>query len=190
MQLNWAIAALVAAMPLATARTCRVVAGGDSRVDDAPAIISAFKHCGRNGRVIFDAPLYHINTIMNITWLKNVEIDIHGTLLVCSHSELALSWYSSRLTSLKWSTDIQYWLKHSMPVGFQNQSTAFILGGDGVKIDGFNQGTFNGNGDYWYEFISKQPNQSNYPGRPHAITFNGLTNSVVRGLRFIRSQMW
>jgi hypothetical protein len=75
-------------------------------------------------------------------------------------------------------------------VGYQNQSTAWVLGGDNIRINGFGTGTFNGNGDVWYGFIRQQPNTSNYPGRPHAITFNGLTNSVVKGLRFLRSQMW
>lgn len=77
-----------------------------------------------------------------------------------------------------------------MPVGYQNQSTAFILGGDGITFEGHGHGTFDGNGDDWYRFIRTQPNTSNYPGRPHAITFNGLTNSVFRGVSFLRSQMW
>ena len=85
---------------------------------------------------------------------------------------------------------MKYWLKNSMEVGYQNQSTAFILGGNNVHIDGHGRGTFNGNGDVWYEYISKQPNQSNYPGRPHALTMKNLTNSSMKGMRFIRSQMW
>lgn len=59
-----------------------------------------------------------------------------------------------------------------------------------MRINGHGVGTFNGNGDHWYEWIKTQPNSSNYPGRPHQITFNGLSNSVVRGLNFLRSQMW
>jgi polygalacturonase len=74
-----------------------------------------------------------------------------------------------------------------MPVGYQNQSTAFILGGDEVTIDGHGRGTLDGYGDVWYSYIH---GQSNYPGRPHQITFKGLTNSVVRGVNFLRSQMW
>lgn len=92
--------------------------------------------------------------------------------------------------SVQWSTDIQYWLNNSLPVGYQNQSTAFIVGGNNVTINGHGTGTFNGNGDVWYAFISKQAVTSNYPGRPHAITFNGLNNSHVAGLNFQRSQMW
>lgn len=77
-----------------------------------------------------------------------------------------------------------------MDVGYQNQSTAFIIGGDDVRINGFGTGTFNGNGDDWYKWIRQQENTSNYPGRPHALTLSHLTNSAIHGLRFLRSQMW
>ncbi|KAH8891777.1 pectin lyase-like protein [Thozetella sp. PMI_491] len=151
-------------------KTCTVKTAGTNLTDDAPAIIQAFKDCGRGGRVIFEDTVYYVNSIMNITWLDDVEIDVHGTLL--------------------WSTDITYWLNHSMPVGYQNQSSAFILGGDRVRLNGYGKGTLDGNGDYWYQWIKKQPNTSNYPGRPHAITFHSLTNSVIKGINFLRSQMW
>ncbi|EEU41773.1 uncharacterized protein NECHADRAFT_106547 [Fusarium vanettenii 77-13-4] len=151
-------------------KTCIVKAGGTNATDDAPAIIEAFEKCGRRGRVIFHPTTYHINSVLNITWLDDVYIDLKGTLL--------------------WSTDIEYWLQNSLDVGYQNQSTAFILGGNKVVLDGHGTGTLDGNGDYWYQWIRKQANSSNYPGRPHAITLNGLTNSIVRGVNFLRSQMW
>ncbi|KAI0176467.1 galacturan 1,4-alpha-galacturonidase B [Hypoxylon sp. FL1284] len=151
-------------------KTCIVASGGVNTTDDAPAILEAFEECGRNGNVVFSPSTYYISSVMNISGLENVDIDIRGTLL--------------------WSTDIEYWLNHSMPVGYQNQSTAFILGGDNVTIRGHGEGTFDGNGDYWYEWIAQQENTSNYPGRPHAITFNGLRNSVISGINFLRSQMW
>ncbi|KAH8714752.1 galacturan 1,4-alpha-galacturonidase B [Ilyonectria robusta] len=151
-------------------KTCVVNAGGSNDTDDAPAVRKAFKKCGHGGRVVFKPTTYYINTVLNVSGLENVDIDILG--------------------ELSWGTNITYWLNNSLPVGYQNQSTAFVLGGNNVRINGYNRGTFNGNGDEWYKFIRSQPNTSNYPGRPHAITFNGLTNSVVRGLRFLRSQMW
>ena len=77
-----------------------------------------------------------------------------------------------------------------MDVGYQNQSTALIIGGNNVRINGYGRGTFDGNGDYWYRWIREQPNTSNYPGRPHGVTFDNLTNSIIRGLTFLRSQMW
>ncbi|OBT47732.1 hypothetical protein VE00_02195 [Pseudogymnoascus sp. WSF 3629] len=151
-------------------KSCVVKSGGSNATDDAPAILKAFKKCGHKGRVVFEPTNYYVNSVMNIDWLKDVDVDIYGTLL--------------------WSTDIQYWLNNSMDVGYQNQSTALIIGGDNVRINGHGTGTFDGNGDYWYQWIRKQPNTSNYPGRPHAVTFGNLTNSVVKGLTFLRSQMW
>ncbi|KAJ5288155.1 hypothetical protein N7478_003841 [Penicillium angulare] len=151
-------------------KTCVVQGGGTNATDDAPQILHAFKTCGQHGTVIFEPKDYYVNSVMNVSWLKDVDIDIHGRLV--------------------WSTDIVYWLNNSMDVGYQNQSTAFIIGGDDVRINAFDVGTFDGNGDYWYQWIREQPNTSNYPGRPHAVTFSHLTNSVIRGLRFLRSQMW
>ncbi|KAH7397380.1 extracellular exo-polygalacturonase-like protein [Pyrenochaeta sp. MPI-SDFR-AT-0127] len=151
-------------------KTCTVKAGGTNTTDDAPAIRAAFQECGRHGKIVFTPTTYHVNSVLDIRALEDVEIDVRGELL--------------------WGTNIQYWLNASLPVGYQNQSTAFILSGNNVRINGHGVGTFNGNGDYWYEWIRQQPNTSNYPGRPHQITFTGLTNSVVKGLNFLRSQMW
>ncbi|KAF2027136.1 extracellular exo-polygalacturonase-like protein [Setomelanomma holmii] len=151
-------------------KTCTIKANGSNLTDDAPAIRAAFKECGNHGKIVFTPTTYFVNTELDIRGLEDVDIDIQGELL--------------------WSTDIQYWLNASLPVGYQNQSTAFIFGGNNVRINGHGAGAFNGNGDYWYQWIKKQSNTSNYPGRPHQITFNGLTNSVVKGLRFLRSQMW
>ncbi|KAF3036395.1 hypothetical protein E8E11_003947 [Didymella keratinophila] len=117
-------------------KTCAVKASGTNKTDDAPAIRAAFKECGRHGKIVFEPATYYVNSVLNITGLEDVDIDIQGELLA----------------------------------SYQNQSTAFVLGGN-----------------HW---IKKQSNTSNYPGRPHQITFNGLTNSVVKGLRFLRSQMW
>ncbi|KAH7069731.1 extracellular exo-polygalacturonase-like protein [Paraphoma chrysanthemicola] len=158
------------ASPSNARKTCIVKNSGTNLTDDAPAIRAAFEECGHHGKIVFSPTTYYVNTELDIRGLEDVDIDVQGELL--------------------WSTDIQYWLNASLPVGYQNQSTAFILGGNNVRINGHGVGTFNGNGDYWYQWIRKQSNTSNYPGRPHQITFNGLTNSVVKGLRFLRSQMW
>ncbi|KAJ5336416.1 uncharacterized protein N7506_004438 [Penicillium brevicompactum] len=128
-------------------KQCLIKSSGSNATDDAPAILEAFHKCGRNGRVIFEPTTYYVNSIMNISWLENVDIEIHGKLL-----------------------------------------TFYI--GNNVRINGYGKGNLDGNGDYWYQWIRKQPNTSNYPGRPHAVTFNGLKNSVINGLTFLRSQMW
>lgn len=72
----------------------------------------------------------------------------------------------------KWGTDIEYWLENSLPIGpgesqdsyppaaYQNQTTAFILGGKRLNVEGHGYGTFDGNGQAWYDFVD---GQSNYP---------------------------
>lgn len=65
------------------ARTqCEVKPGGSSEIDDVPAILDALTTCGSGGRVTFTNHTYYINSVMNTTWLDDVEIDLQGTLLV------------------------------------------------------------------------------------------------------------
>ena len=47
-----------------------------------------------------------------------------------------------------------------MPIGYQNQSTVWYLGGDNITFEGFGTGTFDGNGQAWYDFVK---GTSNYP---------------------------
>lgn len=67
------------------AQTCTVKSGGSNATDDGPAIIEAFRECGKDATVVFEPTTYHVNSVMNITWLQNVKIDLQGTLSVrCS----------------------------------------------------------------------------------------------------------
>lgn len=79
-----------------------------------------------SGIVIFENTTYHVNSVMNTTGLENCEVDVRGTLL--------------------WSKDIDYWLNHSLPVGYQNQSSAWFFGGNNVHLYGNGYGTLDGNG--------------------------------------------
>jgi hypothetical protein len=45
-----------------------------------------------------------------------------------------------------------------MPVGYQNQSTVWYIGGDNVTFDGHGTGTFDGNGQVWYDFVNGMSN--------------------------------
>ncbi|KAJ3759199.1 pectin lyase fold/virulence factor [Lentinula raphanica] len=142
--------------------------------DSAPAIIDAFERCGRHnsvksrGKVIFTNTTYTVSSVMNTTGLSNLDIDLQGT----------LSWNNS---------DLGYWLSNSLPVGYQNMSSAWLFGGEDIRWDGHGHGTLNGNGQVWYDFNN---GTSNYPGRPHQITITGTRDSVFEGIRFIQSQMW
>lgn len=64
-------------------KTCTVPAGNSEDIDDGPAIIKAFGDCGQDGNVVFSNTTYHINSVMSTTGLKNCQVDIYGTLLVC-----------------------------------------------------------------------------------------------------------
>jgi galacturan 1,4-alpha-galacturonidase len=65
--------------------TCTVESGNSSLVDDAPAIVAAFAECNlHKGKVILTNTTYYINSVMNITGLKSVDLDILGTMIVSS----------------------------------------------------------------------------------------------------------
>lgn len=89
---------------------CVVEASSD---DSTPAILDAFARCGHNsgsetGKVVFKNETYNIKQVMNTTGLRNVDVDLQGT----------LSWDNS---------DLPYWLNHSLPVGYQNQSSVSFV---------------------------------------------------------------
>ncbi|CEJ91759.1 hypothetical protein VHEMI07451 [[Torrubiella] hemipterigena] len=136
--------------------------------DDAPAIMDALnENCRSNSFVVFPGPTYNIKSNMTTTALDDVIIHHFGRFL--------------------WSTDIPYWLSVSMPIGFQNQSTAWYFGGNNVQFFGHGVGTLDGNGQVWYDWAK---NQGNLHRRPMMINWRKLTNSVVSGVRFVQSQFW
>lgn len=82
--LLWFVTAASVRASGGTGRTtaCIVQAGNSNVIDDAPAILQAFRECGQNGRIVFQPVTYYVNSVMNVTWLDNVDIDLQGTLLV------------------------------------------------------------------------------------------------------------
>ncbi|GAB0134682.1 hypothetical protein EsDP_00003043 [Epichloe bromicola] len=136
--------------------------------DDAPQIMDTLNtKCRANSLVFMPGPTYNIRTNMTTLHMDNVRIDLYGRML--------------------WSTDIDYWLSVSMPIGFQNQSTVWYFGGENVTWDGHDTGTLDGNGQVWYDWAKSQGNLAR---RPMNINLRRLSNSVIRGLRFVQSQMW
>ena len=71
-----------AAPPTRSRKTCTIKASGTNATDDAPAIQSAFQDCNRGGNIIFKPTTYYINSVLNITGLEDVDVDIQGKLLV------------------------------------------------------------------------------------------------------------
>lgn len=68
-------------------KSCVVKGAGSKDIDDAPAIMKAFKDCGQHGNILFKPITYHVNSAMNVSWLEDVDIEIHGTLEVCGPTQ-------------------------------------------------------------------------------------------------------
>ena len=135
-------------------------------VDDSQSIQSAFELCGTNGTVRFAKETFYVDRVMNTTNLLNCNVVLKG--------------------DVYFSTNVPYWLSHSINVGLQNQSTSWLFGGTNVTIDG-EGGSLNGNGQTWY---TQNANNSNEPGRPITITFFNSTNLWVENLSIIQPQFW
>ncbi|ETS84960.1 hypothetical protein PFICI_02985 [Pestalotiopsis fici W106-1] len=148
------------------ATECIIAARGDGG-DDAPAIRTAFSKCKSNGHIIFANATYYINTVLDTRGLSDVTIDIWGKLV--------------------WSKNTTYWLANSMDVGYQNMSTVWFLGGKNLNVQGHGTGTFDGNGQTWYDLVK---GESNYPHRPMGLTIWQAESSRFSGLSFVQSQMW
>ena len=62
-------------------RICTVIPSDDGG-DDSAAIITAFEQCSVDASVVFLNTTYHIERVMKTTGLRNVKVDLGGTLLV------------------------------------------------------------------------------------------------------------
>jgi hypothetical protein len=70
--------ALAAFAPLAVARLDCVVKGLGGGQDDGPNILAAFKRCKSNGKITL-ADYYSVDTLLLVTGLNDVEIELTGT---------------------------------------------------------------------------------------------------------------
>lgn len=66
------------------ARDCCVIPANGDGSDDVPNVLNAFSKCRTDSTIVFSKnTTYYMNSVLNTTQLKNVEIQIHGKLLVC-----------------------------------------------------------------------------------------------------------
>jgi len=135
--------------------------------DDSPSILTAFELCKNDTRVIFENKTFHIEKVMITHGLHNVTVDVQGTLL--------------------WGTNLQYWINNSVPLGYQNQTVAWDFGGTDITWLGHGFGTFDGNGQLWYDLAN---GTSNMHGRPINLVVRGSENFRMSGMRFVQSQFW
>ncbi|OTB19010.1 glycoside hydrolase family 28 protein [Daldinia sp. EC12] len=153
-----------------TGSTCTVTplpASGGREPDDSQQILDAFKQCGKNGKVILEEGLFHIGKVMDLKDLSNVDVEIHGT--------------------LRWSSDIQYWLRNSIGVEYAQRSTAWRIGGQDISIRGFGKALFDGQGQLWYD---QNRGGSNQAGRPISLTLWHAKNVFIDGITWRQSQFW
>lgn len=161
----WLVAAPALAAMNKTGSLCTVTPSGSG--DDSDFILDAFKQCGQNGKINIAAGDYTIGKVIDVLDLKNCEINIYG--------------------KLTWTADIQYWVKNSVSVVFQQRSTAFRLGGENFSLLGHGQALFNGNGQAWYD---ANRNGANMAGRPISLTLWHAKNAVVDGITWRQVQFW
>ncbi|TFK93041.1 glycoside hydrolase family 28 protein [Polyporus arcularius HHB13444] len=169
--LTLCVGALLQALPVYSrvdkrGNVCTVVPEGNGR-DDSPSIISAFAQCKKDASVVFLNRTYHVERVMSTHGLRNVTVDVKGTLL--------------------WGTNTTYWINNSLPLGYQNQSVAWDFGGDNIFWTGHGYGTFDGNGQIWYDLAN---GASNMFGRPINLVIRNTTNFTMQDMRFVQSQFW
>ncbi|KAI0157634.1 glycoside hydrolase family 28 protein [Xylariaceae sp. FL1272] len=165
------IASLARAALNVTGSTCTVTplpaTTNGQEPDDTPQILQAFKQCGTNGKIVLSDGLFHIGQVMDTLTFNNVDIEIYGT--------------------LRWSADIQYWLRSSLPVTYAGRSAAWRIGGTDIRIRGFGKALFDGQGQLWYD---ENRNGSNQNGRPISFTLWHAKNVLVDGITWRQSQFW
>ncbi|KAI6086946.1 glycoside hydrolase family 28 protein [Hypoxylon rubiginosum] len=154
-----------------TGSTCTVTpletGSNGKEPDDTPQILQAFKQCGQNGKVILTGGLFHIGQVMDLQNLNKVDVEIHGT--------------------LRWSADIQYWLRSSIGVEYAQRSTAWRVGGQDISFRGFGKALFDGQGQLWYD---ENRSGSNQAGRPISFTLWHAKNVLIDGITWRQSQFW
>jgi len=147
--------------------TCTIQPDSREIIDDAIAIREAFEACKEDSKIVFAKETFNISSVMVTTGLRNVQIEMPGY--------------------LQWDDNITYWVNNSVPLGYQNQSCAWVFGGTNITFDGMDTGTFDGNGQVWYDFTN---GVSNVPGRPINFVIQNTSDSLFQNLRFVQSQFW
>ncbi|KAL7931459.1 glycoside hydrolase family 28 protein [Trichoderma chlorosporum] len=136
--------------------------------DDAPAIRDAFSKCGNGGKVVFQKDTtYSIQTALQLHNLKDVQVDMFGT--------------------LEYSTDVRYWILHGSYYYFQNISIAMEFSGEDITIDGHGSGTVNGQGQVWYDLAL---GVGGLYGRPIPFCLRNVKNAVAKNFKILQSGKW
>ncbi|CBX91370.1 similar to extracellular exo-polygalacturonase [Plenodomus lingam JN3] len=148
----------------ARTKTCLVASSGGGK-DDSENILKAVKECNNGGHVVFPRnTIFTIGTALDLTFLKNIDLDIQGT--------------------IQFTADTDYWQKNAFKQVFQNATTFFQLGGEDVNVYG--GGTLDGNGQVWYDLYASDI----YTLRPILFGVIGLKGGRIEDLNFRYSPQW
>ena len=146
-------------------KTCLVNSHGDLKTDDSAYILEAINDCNPNGHVIFlQKSTYIIGQPLNLTTLTNVDLDIQGT--------------------IQFTSDTDFWQKHSFRLVFQNATSFFLLGGQDVNVYG--GGTIDGQGQTWWDAFAAKKSTN----RPVLFATVGLKGGSISDLSLTASPFW
>jgi len=180
---------------------CTIIPEPDGS-DDVPSILAAFETCNADSTVQFLNETYHIESVMSTLGLRNVTVDLQGTLLVRlgillffrarfidhftvgnQHYILAKQQSSPQLSEPVRSLGFRgrgpplpwpwiWYLRRERP-GLVRVADGSILGRYSWKCRyDFSHGT------------------SNLFGRPINFVIRNSTNFYMNGVRFVQSQFW
>ncbi|KAG2137342.1 glycoside hydrolase family 28 protein [Suillus cothurnatus] len=147
------------AVPNTGGVSCTVTASGG---DDGPAFVDAVQRC--DSVTIPRETTLSIATRMNMTGLKNKNIELLGT--------------------VKFTTNMSYWINNGFPFEFQDQIAFWIVGGKNILING--GGTIDGSGQVWYDAFATNSTLL----RPILLTIYQATDVAVKDITMINSPEW
>jgi galacturan 1,4-alpha-galacturonidase len=101
---------------------------------------------------------------MNMTGLKNKNIDLLGT--------------------VKFTSNMTYWINNGFPFEFQDQIAFWIVGGENILING--GGTIDGSGQVWYDAFATNSTLL----RPILLTLYQATDVVITNITMINGPEW
>lgn len=147
--------------PRDPSRYCYVKPGCGPERDDAPRILRAIEKCNNGGTVVFDKA-YQINTRLDLTFLKHIDLVITG--------------------EIHFTDDVYHWAEESFKYDYQNQSVFWKFGGEDVNIYGDlgnEKSVINGHGQpFWQECRINKTLK-----RPMLFAFDGMKGATVSNLR-------
>ncbi|KAI9566591.1 pectin lyase fold/virulence factor [Boletus coccyginus] len=150
--------------------TCAVTPIGGGQ-DDGPNIIHAFDVCKSGGTIILDRH-YVVNTVLVITGLQDVNIELSGV--------------------VQYTPNIAYWSPNAYYMEYQNVTTFWFLSGHNLHLYG--GGTLDANGQVWWDYPNKTVGTSGGSStafaRPVPLTVGNASNVLIEDLTEIGSPSW